>query len=120
MRNDGYNIETKNQRKINSIGAIHDNETLLKPDSIHDKWDGEKWLHDADAEKEAAIAIATETRNSLLAIANQKIAVLADAVELGMATDEEQEAYTAWRRYRVELTRLDLTVSPIKWPEQPQ
>ncbi|MGY4041446.1 tail fiber assembly protein [Aeromonas hydrophila] len=79
-----------------------------------------KWVADRDAEAAAALAIATATRFALLAEANQHIAVLSDAVDLGMATADEQAAYNAWRRYRVELTRLDLTVTPIAWPEKPQ
>lgn len=115
-----YHIETKIEREIKTLGALPADETLLKPASIYDKWDGAQWQHDADAEAAAALAMATSTRNALLATANQNIAVLADAVDLGMATDDEQAAYTAWRRYRVELTRLDLTSTQIIWPEQPQ
>lgn len=114
-----YHIETKIEREIKTLGALPADETLLKPASIYDKWDGAQWQHDADAEAAAALAMATSTRNALLATANQNIAVLADAVDLGMATDAEQAAYTAWRRYRVELTRLDLTVVPIQWPVKP-
>ncbi|WP_441254338.1 tail fiber assembly protein [Aeromonas sp. A600620] len=62
---------------------------------------------------------AKEKYGILIAEASQKIDVLGDAIELGMATDDEQAAYTAWRRYRVELTRLDLTETPIAWPEKP-
>lgn len=115
-----YHIETKIEREIKTLGALPADETLLKPASIYDKWDGTGWQHDADAQDAAALAMATANRNALLATANQNIAVLADAVDLGMATDAEQAAYTAWRRYRVELTRLDLTSTPIIWPEQPQ
>ena len=46
-------------------------------------------------------------------------AILADAVDLGMATDAEQAAYTAWRQYRVLISRLDLTQQPIAWPPKP-
>ena len=115
-----YDIVTKTQRIITDLGEISDTETLLKPSSPYDAWDGLQWVADHEAEAAAALAAATATRFALLAEANQHIAVLSDAVDLGMATEDEQAAYNAWRRYRVELTRLDLTVTPIEWPEKPQ
>lgn len=118
--NTAYNIDTKEAREITEIGPLRERETLLKPSSPYDGWDGLQWVADHEAEAAAALAAATATRSALLAEANQHIAVLSDAVDLGMATEDEQAAYNAWRRYRVELTRLDLTVTPIVWPEKPQ
>lgn len=115
-----YDIETKAARTIVSLGGVPENETLLKPSDATDKWDGKKWMSDLEAQAEAALAEATAIRAVLLAEATQHIAVLGDAIELGIATEEEQAAYGAWRRYRVELTRLDLTFTPIVWPEKPQ
>lgn len=114
-----YNIQSKVEREVTELGPLPEQETLLKPASSYDKWDGSQWISDIDAEAAATLATATTQRNVLLTDANQKIAVLGDAIELGMATDAEQAAYTAWRRYRVELTRLDLAASPINWPQQP-
>lgn len=114
-----YHVETKQSRIIIALGELPDCETLLVPTSLTDVWRDAQWVADPAAAAAAAFATATATRTSLLAEANQHIAVLGDAVELGMATDAEQAAYTAWRRYRVELTRLDLTASPINWPHQP-
>lgn len=115
-----FNTQTKNHRLITELGALQENETLLPPASPYDVWDGDKWMADPDAEAAAALAAATATRQALMAEANQNIAVLGDAVEMGMATEVEQAAYNAWRRYRIELTRLDLTVTPIRWPVKPE
>lgn len=115
-----YNIDTKEAREITELGPLRERETLMKPSSPYDAWEGLQWVADHEAEAAAALAAATATRSALLAEANQHIAVLSDAVDLGMATADEQDAYNAWRRYRVELTRLDLTVTPIVWPEKPQ
>ncbi|WP_429071167.1 tail fiber assembly protein [Aeromonas veronii] len=114
-----YHIETKRPREINALGALLADETLLKPSSIHDKWDGERWQHDANAEAAAALAIATAQRSALMAEAAAQLAVLTDAVELGIATEAEQAAYTAWRQYRVLLSRVDLTANPVAWPTKP-
>lgn len=115
-----YNTDTKEPREITVLGPLLERETLLKTSSPYDAWDGFKWVPDHEAEAAAALAAATATRSALLAEANHQIAVLGDAVDLGMATEAEQNTYNAWRRYRVELTRLDLTVTPIVWPEKPQ
>lgn len=115
-----YNIDTKEAREITTLGPLHERETMLQPSSPYDAWDGLQWVTDHEAEAAAALSAATATRSALLAEANQYIAVLSDAVDLGMATEDEQAAYNAWRRYRVELTRLDLTATPIAWPEKPQ
>ena len=50
------------------------------------------------AETDAAIAVC-------MATANQHIAVLQDAVDLEMATAEEESALKSWKRYRVLLGR---------------
>ncbi|SKB98869.1 virus tail fibre assembly protein, lambda gpK [Kosakonia radicincitans] len=58
---------------------------------------------------------------SLLATAAVYIAPLQDAVDLGIATDAETSALTAWRTYRVLLMRVDTSTAPdIDWPTQPE
>lgn len=51
-----------------------------------------------------------------MAEANLKIAVLQDAVDLDMATPEEEAALKNWRRYRVLLSRAQ---SDAKYPNVP-
>lgn len=48
------------------------------------------------------------------------IAPLQDAVDLGMATEDEIKALNAWKLYRVQVNRVD-TTNPenINWPEKP-
>ena len=48
------------------------------------------------------------------------IAPLQDAVEIGEATDSEKAQLTAWKKYRVQLNRIDpLTAPNIVWPLPP-
>ena len=56
-----------------------------------------------------------------MAAANQRIAVLQDAVDLAMATAEEEAALKSWRRYRVLLSRLkaDAKYPDVKLPQRP-
>ncbi|MEY1162549.1 tail fiber assembly protein [Providencia manganoxydans] len=70
--------------------------------------------------KEQLIAEAEQQKQSLLAEANNAIAPLQDAVDLGMAIDEEEAQLTAWKKYRVLLNRVDISTAPeINWPEKP-
>lgn len=53
--------------------------------------------------------------------ANEVIETLQDAIDLGMATDEEISLLTAWKKFRVLLSRVDITKAPdIVWPVQPE
>ncbi|RAW88356.1 tail fiber assembly protein [Photorhabdus laumondii] len=53
--------------------------------------------------------------------ASQQIAPLQDAVDLGIATKEEEATLLVWKKYRVMLNRIDISLAPdIEWPEQPK
>lgn len=48
------------------------------------------------------------------------IAPLQDAVDFGMATQEEESALKEWKIYRVLLSRVDTSTAPdITWPVKP-
>ncbi|EPJ1814220.1 tail fiber assembly protein, partial [Escherichia coli] len=50
----------------------------------------------------------------------EHIAPLQDAVELELATEEENSLLEAWKKYRVLLNRVDTSVAPdIEWPTSP-
>jgi hypothetical protein len=53
----------------------------------------------------------------LLNHANDVIAMLQDAVELGMATEEENSSLADWKRYRVLLNRVN--PNEPDWPPKP-
>ncbi|WJN74355.1 tail fiber assembly protein [Burkholderia anthina] len=58
-------------------------------------------------------------RDRLLASAALSIAPLQDADDLGMATDGEKALLTAWKKYRVDISRVDLTKASPAWPSTP-
>lgn len=60
-----------------------------------------------------------EKRRYLLRDATTKIAPLQDALELGIATEDEITALNAWKHYRVALNRLDTTTAEVTWPVAP-
>ncbi|WP_420489102.1 tail fiber assembly protein [Lelliottia amnigena] len=48
------------------------------------------------------------------------IAPLQDAVDLGIATEDEIAQLNAWKNYRVEVNRVDTSAAPnISWPIPP-
>lgn len=59
-------------------------------------------------------------KSELLAQATVIMAPLQDAVDLGMATEDEESSLLAWKKYRVLVNRVDTANPPINWPEQPQ
>lgn len=62
----------------------------------------------------------TAARDGLLYTAAALIAPLQDAVDLDIATDNEKTSLTAWKKYRVDVNRVDLTANEPTWPPAPQ
>lgn len=71
-------------------------------------------------EAENAVLIASSRLAAEMDEANQAIAPLQDAVDISIATDEEIVRLAEWKRYRVELSRIDTSKAPdIVWPVSP-
>lgn len=59
-------------------------------------------------------------KQNLMALASSTMAPLQDAVDIGIATDEEKSILDKWKKYRVALSRIDASTAPdIAWPEIP-
>lgn len=66
-------------------------------------------------------ADAESTLSRLMTKANLAIAPLQDAVDIEDATDDEIASLKDWKKYRVALNRLDLSLVPdIDWPQLPE
>ncbi|MBC6536213.1 tail fiber assembly protein, partial [Citrobacter amalonaticus] len=59
------------------------------------------WVDIPPRTAEELIAMAEQERSSLRAIADAEIAWRQDAVDVGIATDEETVALAEWKKYRV-------------------
>lgn len=71
--------------------------------------------------EEELIRQAQKQKQLLLTEAAHLMAPLQDAVDLGMATEEETNTLNAWKQYRVQLNRIDTSTTPdTDWPEKPE
>ncbi|HBC0038466.1 TPA: tail fiber assembly protein [Salmonella enterica] len=116
-----YDKTTGNQMYIAAPGPLPENVTTLPPDGEYRKWDGEKWVADAEAERHAQVTEAVARKKRLMQQTGEIIATLQDAVDLGMATKEEETRLVAWKKYRVLLSRINPEAVPhIDWPAAPE
>ncbi|ECD4709019.1 tail fiber assembly protein [Salmonella enterica subsp. enterica serovar Bonariensis] len=114
-----YDTTTGNQVYISEPGPLPENVTSVSPGGEYQKWDGKAkvWVKDEAAEIAAQLREAEETKSRLLQMASEKIAPLQDAVDLGIATDDEKAQLDEWKKYRVLVNRV-YTTNP-DWPDVP-
>lgn len=115
-----YSTATGVEVIVKYIGDIKDGFTTTAPVTPYDKWDGTQWVTDADAQHAADVAVSAQTKSALRAVADDEIDWLQDAVDTGIATDEEITLLAAWKTYRVQLMRIKTDTAPdIEWPLEP-
>ncbi|HBL6965638.1 TPA: tail fiber assembly protein [Morganella morganii] len=117
----GYDKTTKEQILINTVGALSDNLTLLVPQTPFDKWNGKKWVTDKTEQHAHEVAVAESQKQSLLAEAEQEIAMLERKIRLNMATDADREKLKEWEIFSVKVSDTDTSAAPdTDWPQKPQ
>jgi len=105
---------------INTPGDYPAETTLLKPATAWDKWDGTKWVKDAEAEREAKIIAVEKERNTRIAEANSVSAAWQAQLLLGIITEDDKERLTAWMAYVQKIQRVDVLSTPyVTWPDRP-
>ncbi|MBX9269579.1 tail fiber assembly protein, partial [Chromobacterium violaceum] len=83
---------------------------------------GGHWVVDEAAQRAAVASMTDVEIVALRARADAAVVPLQDATELGIATPAEAALLTAWKRYRVELSRVPAQQgypSDINWPQKP-
>ncbi|MBT9183729.1 tail fiber assembly protein [Pectobacterium punjabense] len=114
-----YSTETRQPQTVMQFGELPENTTFLAPATEFDRWDGTTWVTNLEARQLAATKSLQQELAARRATANTRITELGYAVDLAIATDEEQERLTQWKIYLVTLSRIDLTTAPVVWPEAP-
>lgn len=115
-----YSTASGEPVEISTLGELPEGVTAEVPTGSYQKWDGANWVNDTEAKHQAEVNSAAELLTELMRKANEKIAPLNDAVELGIQTNEEVAQLTEWKKYRISLSRIDTSTAPdIAWPEIP-
>ena len=116
-----YSIETGGETIFQEVGEIPDGFTELKPTSEFDSWDGKKWQFDKNKQHQYEVNQASTKKNQLLAEATTQISYLQDAVDSQIASEQESQLLSEWKKYRVLVNRIDIEQAPnIEWPNQPK
>lgn len=114
-------IETKQPVTIDFIGSLPEKLTLLQPSGEFDKWNGESWVTDEQAIKEAQINSAKEQKADLSQEAESRIVQLERKIKLEMANEAEVGLLKSWEIYTVKLDDVNPELAPdIEWPQKPE
>ncbi|PHM49208.1 tail fiber assembly protein [Xenorhabdus miraniensis] len=116
-----YHIKTQQSHKIQSIGELSSELTLLEPKTLFDKWDGKQWITDSDEKQKHDLQQIENQKQSLLHEAEQRIIQLERKVRLDMASKEEISLLHKWEVYSVKLIDLDISdIKELNWPKKPE
>lgn len=105
---------------IDYIGPVHDGYTTTTPSGPYDKWDGEKWVTDTDAQHAADVEAADQQKAVLLTQAQETISFWQTELQLGIISDEDKASLIAWMNYIKAVQAVDTSKAPdITWPTPP-
>lgn len=103
------------------VGPVPDWLTSLKRPDVWSVWSGTAWERDGAAWIAAERASVLTQKNQRIAVASVQIAILQDAMDLGVATTAEERVLQEWRTYRIAVARVDASaVGTPEWPAEPK
>lgn len=105
------------------FGPLPDHLTVTPRPNEYYIWKDDGWVLDADAEGAGQAAQADIERDNRLRTVVIRVAPLQYAYELGEAASEQLTALQAWKRYALNLARIDLQPgypAIIEWPIAPE
>ncbi|EFJ8053826.1 tail fiber assembly protein [Escherichia coli] len=117
-----YNTETGESKEITALGDYPENTTTIAPLTPYDKWDGEKWVTDTEAQHSAAVDVAEAQRQSLIDAAMASISLIQLKLQAGRKlTQAETTRLNAVLDYIDAVTVTDTSTAPdVIWPELPE
>ncbi|TWP46433.1 tail fiber assembly protein [Escherichia coli] len=117
-----YNTETGQEVTISVIGEYPENTTTQAPSTPYDKWNGEKWVADTEAQHSAAVEAAEAQRQSLIDAAMASIGLIQLKLQAGRnLTQAETARLNAALDYIDAVTATDTSTAPdVIWPELPE
>ena len=117
-----YSTETGEAKEITAPGDYPENTTTIVPLTTYDKWDGEKWVTDSEAQHGAAVEAAEAQRQSLIDAAMASISLIQLKLQAGRKlTQAETTRLNAVLDYIDAVTATDTSTAPdVIWPELPE
>ena len=117
-----YSTETGDTKEITVPGDYPENTTTIAPLTPYDKWDGEKWVTDTEAQHRAAVDAAEAQRQSLIDTAMASISLIQLKLQAGRnLTQAETARLNAALDYIDAVTATDTSTAPdVIWPELPE
>ncbi|EOM3026689.1 tail fiber assembly protein [Escherichia coli] len=117
-----YSTETGESKEITALGDYPENTTTIAPLTPFDKWDGEKWVTDTEAQHSAAVEAAEAQRQSLIDAAMASISLIQMKLQAGRKlTQAETTRLNAVLDYIDAVTATDTRTAPdVIWPELPE
>ncbi|EFG6575831.1 tail fiber assembly protein [Escherichia coli] len=117
-----YNTETGDAKEITTPGDYPENTTTIAPLTPYDKWDGEKWVTDTEAQHSAAVDAAEAQRQSLMDTAIASISLIQLKLQAGRKlTPAETTRLNVVLDYIDAVTATDTSTAPdVIWPELPE
>lgn len=117
-----YGIETGESKEITVPEDYPENTTTFAPLTPYDKWDGEKWVTDTEAQHSAAVDAAEVQRQSLIDAAMASISLIQLKLQAGRKlTQAETTRLNAVLDYIDAVTAIDTSTAPdIIWPVFPE
>jgi len=105
---------------INAPGDYPADTTPLEPATVWDKWDGDKWVTDTDAQQAEVMSDAGKKKSALISEANVITQAWQTQLLLGIITEEDKTTLTKWMKYIQAVQAVNISAAPeISWPMKP-
>ncbi|MGA4599154.1 tail fiber assembly protein [Escherichia marmotae] len=117
-----YSTKTGESKEITAPGDYPENTTTIAPLTPYDKWDGEKWVTDTEAQHSVAVDTAEAQRQSLIDAAMASISLIQLKLQAGRKLMQaETTRLNAVLDYIDAVTATDTSTAPdIIWPAFPE
>ncbi|NUC52588.1 tail fiber assembly protein [Escherichia coli] len=115
-----YSTTDGSASTVDYIGPIREGYTSIAPLGPYQKWDGEKWVTDTDAQHAADVEAADKQKAALLVEAQETISFWQTELQLGIISDEDKGSLISWMQYIKAIQAVDTSKAPdISWPQKP-
>lgn len=95
--------------------------TPLKPSTEYDVWNGQSWVTDTVAQRDAEIKAAETEKSNRINETREVTQAWQTQLLLGIITDADKALLTEWMKYYQDVQAIDTSKAPdIVWPQKPE